>query len=242
MSNKQATSLARAAALAVVALAAACTDAGESMRIVQNQVPQAGCVIPTSATAAARARGRIETRAGSGYLFTPVIQSLLVEDEGRGVERVVSMRGADIDVTFPDGFFSASEEEELRDDVLTRFSSSFSGTLPAGGTLSVDFIIIPTGLLERVDAKLDADTSAVEASVKVVAFGDTDGGEVESIPFYYPVTICTDCVSNSVGECSLLEPGDMLRAGGACNQFQDDVIDCCTSGGMLQCPAEVPGA
>lgn len=242
MSMKQATSLARAAALAVAALAAACTDAGESMRIVQNQVPQEGCVIPASATATARARGRIETRAESGYLFTPVIQSLLVEDEDRGVERVVAMRGADIDVTFPDGFFSASEEDELRDEVLTRFSSRFSGTLPAGGTLSVDFIIIPTGLLERVDAKLDADTDAVEASVKVVVFGDTDGGEVESIPFYYPVTICTDCVSHDVGECALLEVGDVLRAGGECNPFQDDVIDCCTSGGVLQCPAVAPDA
>lgn len=241
MSKKQATSLARAAALAAVAMAAACTDDGESMRIVQNQIPQEGCSIPTSATAEFRPYGVIQSNSPGGYEFTPVIQSLLVAPANRpDVQRVVSVRGADIDVTFPDGFFSAGEEDELRDDALTRFSSAFSGTLLAGGTLSVAFVIVPAGLLERVDALLGPGES-VQVSVEIVAYGDSDGGEVESIPFTYPVTICSDCLTRDYGECASLAAGDIpegLAGGSACNAWQDEDVACCTRDGDEVCPAD----
>lgn len=242
MSKKQATSLARAAALAAVAMAAACTDDGESMRIVQNQIPQAGCSISTDASAEFRPSGVIQSNSPRGYVFTPVIQSLLVIPANRpDVQRVVAVRGADIDVTFPDGFFSADEEAELRDDVLTRFSSRFSGTLLAEGTLSVGFVIVPVGLLERVDALLGPGES-VEASVEIVAFGDSDGGEVESIPFTYPVTICSDCLTTDYGDCASLTDADLPDdISNSCNAYQDVDVACCTRDGEEVCPAD-PGA
>ena len=245
MSKKQATSLARAAALAALAMAAACTDDGESMRIVQNQIPAEGCTISANASDAFRPRGIIQSDSSVGYVFTPVIQSLLVVATNRpDVQRVVSVRGADIDVTFPDGFFSADEEAELRDDALTRFSSPFSGTLLAGKTLSVSFEILPAELLRRVDALLGPD-EAVQASAEIVAFGDTNGGEVESIPFTYPVTICSDCLTIDYGDCATLAESDLPDGpyGNACNTqgYQDGDVPCCTLNGQDVCPAD-PGA
>lgn len=245
MSKKQATSLARAAALVAVAMAAACTDDGESMRIVQNQIPQEGCSIPADSSAEFRPSGVIQSNSPGGYVFTPVIQSLLVIPTNRpDVQRVVSLRGADIDVTFPDGFFSADEEAELRDDALTRFSSAFSGTLLAEGTLSVGFVIVPAELLERVDPLLEPGQS-VQASVEIVAFGDSEGGEVESIPFTYPVTICSDCLTIDYGECATLADSDLPDGpfGNACNArgYQDADVPCCTRDGEDVCPAQ-PGA
>ena len=246
MSNEQATSLTRAAVLAVAAIAAACTtDDGESMRIVQNQIPQEGCAVPTDSSADFRPSGVIQSNSLGGYVFTPVIQSLLVAPANRpDVQRVVSVRGADIDVSFPDGFFSSDEEAELRDDALTRFSSAFSGTLLAGGTLSVSFVIVPAELLGRVDPLLGPG-EAVGATVQIVAFGDSNGGEVESIPFTYPVTICSDCLTVDYGDCATLADEDLPPGpyGNACNVrgYQDVDIPCCTRDGDEVCPAD-PGA
>ena len=237
MYQKQRTSLSRTAALAALAiatLAGACTDDGESLVILQNQIPGDGCVVPPGADAEFRASGAVETRSSSGYLFTPVVESLLEKTDVNA--RTVTMRGADVDVTFPDGFFSGSEEADLRDRALTRFSQSFTGSLPAKATASFAFVVLPGELLAEVGDKLDSDEK-VRAIVEVVVFGDLRGGEVESVPFTYPIDVCVDCLVTDRGECSSLSSSFMARQGNACNPHQDDKVDCCTIDGEEVCPA-----
>ena len=65
-----------------VATLAACTDDGQSMVILKNQVPNDDCTIPASETGTFRAGGQIHPDATIGYIFTPVVKSLVTEREG----------------------------------------------------------------------------------------------------------------------------------------------------------------
>lgn len=229
------------AAIAIALSTACTTDAGGSMIIVQNQVPEEGCSIPSALSADFRGRGIIDVQSSGGYLFTPLVQSLLDEDDSGQAQRVVAFRGADVDVTFPSGFFSSGEEGELRDDRLTRFSQPFSGSLFPAGLTSVSFVVIPPGLLSRVDAKLEPGDQVL-ATVEVVVFGDIDGGDVESDPFVYPVDICDSCLKIDRGACSALSPDFEPLPGGECNPLQDGQVECCTEGAIEFCPAQPPAA
>jgi hypothetical protein len=210
---------------AALARAAGCTtESGESMVILQNQVPEAGCVIPGGATPTFRSRGVIDVESGDGYVFTPVVQSRV-----EGDDRLIAVRGADVELTFPEGDFSA-------DEGLTRFSQAFSGTIEPGGSAGFGFIIIPRGLLDRIGDDLGSGGS-MQVTAEVVVFGDLNGGDVESVPFIYPVDVCEGCLKIDNGDCGALPEGFEPSQGGECNLLQDAIVDCCTAGGTEFCPA-----
>jgi hypothetical protein len=244
MERKQRTRLYRAAALAGTAIAmlasmtatGCTTDAGGSLRIVQNQVPEAGCLIPVNANAPFRGRGLIDTQADDGYLFTPLVESLIAEPIGTQLARVVQVRGADVDVEIGSNLFSAAEEDGLRDDRLTRFSTAFSGSVFPEAETSFGFVVLPLALLDRIGDAL-GDGDSVTATVEVVIFGDLDGEDVESSPFVYPIDVCSGCMKRNVGDCAGLPDGFEPLQGGECNLLQDVRVECCTSGGAELCPA-----
>jgi hypothetical protein len=221
---------------AVVLAAAAmsgCTDAGGSLIIVQNQIPGEGCIIPP-APAEFRGRGIIDVQATAGYLFTPVVKSLLVANPQSA--RVVAIQGADVDVTFASSLFSDDEEAALRDDRLTRFSQAVSGSVDPNGTASFGFLVLSTGLLDRIGDKL-ADGELTQVTVEVVMFGEMDGSDVESNPFSYPIDVCDGCMKIDNGDCANLSSEFEPQPGGECNLLQDVPVDCCTAGGAERCPA-----
>ena len=226
-----------AAALAALAAATGgCTDAGGSFFIVQNQIPGDRCLIsPTAGDA--RPRGRIDVQASDGYLFTPVVESRVESTPATMNSRVIAVEGADVDVTFLDGLFSSSEESQLRDDRLTRFSQPFSGSVFPGSSSSFGFIILPAALLDRIADKLgDGDSTQVVADI--VVFGQMNDGDVESDPFRYPVDVCNGCMLVDRGPCADLATGFEASPGGVCNLLQDVPLDCCSEGGAQVCPAE----
>jgi hypothetical protein len=227
-------STAAAAAAALALVGAGCTtDAGESMIIIQNQIPESGCEIPSDETANFRGAGTIDVRAAEGYVFTPLVESLVIARAGS--PRVVAVRGADIDVRFPEGFFSADEESDLRDARLTRFSQAFSGSISPGGRTSFGFVTVPRSLLARLGDEL-GDGEEVLLETEVVVFGDLDGGDVESVPYIYPVTVCDGCMTIDNGDCASIGEGFEPSQGGECNQLQDVPLDCCTQDDQLVCP------
>ena len=233
MQRKQRIRLCCAAALA---LAAGCTtDSGGSMIIVQNQVPDDGCIIPSSQSATFRGRGIIDVQAGEGYVFTPLLQSLVLENTTSDSPRVVAVRGADVDLSFPDGFFSAEEETELQGSRLTRFSTAFSGSVFPGAFTSFGFVIVPRGLLERLDVELGSGEQ-VAVTAEVTVFGELDGDDVDSVPFIYPVDVCDGCMRIDNGDCTSLGDNFEPLEGGECNLLQDVQVDCCTVGGAVRCP------
>ena len=76
----------------------------------------------------------------------------------------------------------------------------------------------------------------VELLATVSVLGTLGDQEIESRPFSYPVTVCSDCVVNVLGDCP--STGAAPRTGNACNKFQDGVLDCCRMPDLsLVCPA-----
>jgi hypothetical protein len=210
---------------AALALAAGCTtESGESMVILHNQVPGEGCILSGDPADTFVSRGVIDVAASEGYVFTPVVESRIARND-----RLIALRGADVELSFPDSF-SADVDEGL-----IRFSQAFSGTIDPLGTVGLGFVIIPRGLLDEIAGRLNG--GSVQVTAEVVVFGDLDGSDVESVPFIYPVDVCEDCLKIDRGECSALPDDFEAEQGGACNPLQDDVADCCTSDGVDVCPA-----
>ncbi len=233
MQRKQRIRLLWAAGAALVTLSGCTTDSGGSMLIVQNQIPGDGCEISAS-QGMFYSSGVIDTNASRGYVFTPLVQSLISESGDDSNPRVIAMRGADVEITFPSGFLSADEEADLRDDRLTRFSQAFSGSVFPGALSSFSFVVVPTGLLTRLGL---AAGDSVQVSVEVSVFGDLDGSDVESDPFVYPVEVCNGCLTIDAGDCAALADDFEPRDSNSCNPGQDAPADCCTEGADVVCLA-----
>jgi hypothetical protein len=225
------------AAAALILAAAGCTDAGASFFIVQNQSPDQGCVVPSSTTANFIPRGRIEVEAESGYLFTPVVQSLVRQSPTGQSPRVLFVEGADVTLSFDEARISASEQASLRDSGLAHFRQAFSGAIYPGGVTSFAFEVISRALLDRLGGMVGAGDSIL-VTAEVVLFGSLDGGTIESQPFTYPIDVCRGCLLVDRGLCAGLPAGYEPATGGNCQTLQDMPLDCCTSAeGDLVCPA-----
>ena len=216
--------------------AAACTDSGKSVRVLQNQAPEPGCVVPTD-QGAFIPRGRIDTNADSGYLFTPLVQSTVTESENGSTDRVMFIEGADVELSFAPGFFSDAEIGGLESSGLVNFSQAFSGSIFPDGFTSFAFIVVPKPLLDAIGDKL-SDGGATVVTASVTVFGELDGGDIESNPFNYPIEVCEGCMLIDNGPCTELPDDFEPLTGGNCQVLQDFPIDCCTSiDGDAVCPA-----
>lgn len=208
------------AALAALAGGAACTENDESMVILKNSVPQEGCALEASDQGQFQSSGRIHPQSQVGYIFTPVVRSLITEKAG--VDRLIFMRGADITV------------EDVAGAELAQFGVRFSGTIAPGGLGAFGFEVLPPNLIAGIGEAL--------VSARVQVYGDFAGGEVRSDEFIYPIQICADCFYDVLGLCSELEDNYQgVIDGSACNPLQDGTVECCDDGtGKLVCPAVGP--
>jgi hypothetical protein len=199
---------------------AACTDAGQSMIILNNQVPGDGCSVEASETGSYLSRGRIHPDSSAGYLFTPVVKSLVVEREG--LERRIFLEGADIEL------------EDATGAEVAAFGAPISGNILPGGLSSLGFEIVPTAVMDTFGEGL--------LLARIQIYGDLAGGEVTSDVFTYPVEVCRECYEQNLGPCAGLEPGFVgAAAGSTCNPLQDGSIQCCEADdGTLTCPARGP--
>src|SRR5690349_13970882 len=145
--------LAFATAAAASLLASACTDAGNTLIVLQNQVPGNGCTVSADRSSDFIPRGRIDAAAEDGYLFTPLVQNV-AESTGQDNQRILFVEGADVTLS---GDFEA-------DGSLTSFSQAFSGSLLPGDLASFAFIIVPEQLVRQLgDALPDGGEVAVNA-------------------------------------------------------------------------------
>ena len=206
--------------------AAACTDAGTTLIVLQNQLPGEGCTVSADRGSEFVPRGRIDAAAEDGYLFTPLVQNV-AEPTQNDSQRILFVEGADIDLS---GDFEA-------DASLTSFSQSFSGSLGPGDFGSFEFIIVPEQLVAQLGDSL-GDGGEVAVDAEITIFGTVDGGAVESQVFRYTVDVCDGCTLVDNGACTALPDGFTPSTGGSCQPLQDGRVDCCTSsGGELVCPA-----
>ena len=219
---------------AAALLAPACTnDGGASFFIVQNQLPTEGCVIPSDVGAGFLSRGVIEAQAEIGYIFTPVVQSLLTTGEQTTADRVIFVQGADITLSFPRGELSSG----------STFRQMFSGSLFPGGTTSFGFEIVPREVLLEAAGVIGDSTNSVAVRAEIVMFGSVDGGDVEAEPYFYNIDVCNGCLVDDLGSCATIPDGVTIDQGGECQIFQDAPVDCCTHDTLgFICPAPATGS
>ena len=217
----------------------ACVDGGDTIQVLRNQLPQAGCLVPDSATATFMPRGRIESSAAGGYLFTPLIENRAVPNAA--ADRNVFVDGANVDLKFSDDLFSEAEIKAFNDSGLARFKQSFSGSIPAGGLASFAFEVLPKGLLDEIDNRL-ADGQSTQVVAQVEVLGTLDGGDIESNLFSYPIQVCKGCLIQNLGSCESII-SEEINTGGVCQALQDGILDCCTDAeGGLVCGDQIPAA
>ncbi len=232
-------------ATALVSLAA-CVDnsADAPLLILRNIVPGEGCVIDPAATAF-RTSGQIETLAGNGYVFTPLLRNDLTVVSGEPIgPKTIFLTGAHIELSFVDeDLFPAGDVATLDARGLTRFDRLLSGAIdPGGGTVAIGFELVPAELLALVDGILPAASATDPAPATVIdariqVYGTRGGDEVNSNWFNYPIDVCRGCLTSYVGPCDTLANDFMPSGGGVCNTFQDSGVDCCSIGTELVCPA-----
>jgi len=211
-----------------------CVDAGETLRILRNQEPSGACEVSDSAGDAFLSSGIIDVQASAGYLFTPLVENRAVAS---GVnERLVFVDAAIVDLKFANGFYSDAEVSALDAAGLAKFRQPFSGSIPAGGVSSFAFEVIPKDMLDDMASKLaEGEITRVIADVEIR--GTLDGADVASPTFTYPIEVCNGCLTQVIGTCDALPAGD-VQIGGACQELQDGVLECCTGAdGSLVCPA-----
>lgn len=232
----------------VVALVGCADSGGQTLVVLNNAVPDDGCVVAPSEGGAFIPSGRIDalgvTERGSnlGYLITPTIKNLADSREDTlTTERTVILQGAKIDLvigTEANPVLSESELAALTAANLTKFTAPFAGAIePDGGLVGIAFELVPRAVIAAIGPKLAAnDTALITASFAV--FGETiSGSGVEADPFVYSISVCNGCLFSDLGSCVGI-PDQTYPGGGACNLFQDVPATCCSSGPVLVCPAE----
>jgi hypothetical protein len=177
-------------------------------------------------------------------VFTPLIESRITAIEGGDeAQRSIAITGANVSLEVKaatienNGTFTSTTVSLTKEQ--SQFSQLFSAPLPPSGSVNVLFELIPRQTLVAIG--MAAGTNILEAEIlaTVRVFGRFNDDDIESAPFQFPVTVCTDCVVSNVGPCTEFT-GTPRNSGNACNAFQDGVIDCCESvlnPGQLRCPA-----
>jgi hypothetical protein len=222
----------------------ACVDTGDEGIYVLNNTAVTGetCSLTGAPSQAMVGHGLISVYSPTAYVMTPLVQSRIKSAENvDDISKTIQLRGADIRLTIKavsierDGNFMVTNPETM----LPGFSVLFSGSIPPGGSVNAFVDLIPPGTIRQIaqmsGADLNIDSLNSEVQAEVVIKGDLAGDSVESQPFYYPVTICNDCVVVNNGACpmTLMAP----RSGNACNPYQDGIVDCCVdASNNLICP------
>lgn len=175
-------------------------------------------------------QGQITALSPQPYLLTPLIESRISALMGQDPStRTIELQGADVTLKVASGTATLPE---------TAFQSVFSGFVTPGGTTNVTMPLVPVDDLMAINSALGTASGSVVLIASVTVKGLLGGDVIKSLPFQYGVTVCTNCVVNNLGPCSMVT--GTVRLGNPCNVFQDGIVDCCmNTSGVLVCPASM---
>ncbi|HVZ74106.1 MAG TPA: hypothetical protein VHJ20_17125 [Polyangia bacterium] len=246
---------------AAAMLLAGCGQPPDQFIIIQNQVPEAGCVIPTTLGSVYRSTGVIDvavvpTGATIGYEIFPLLQNNLPPPSGgqQGDPNRIALSGYDVDVSPMDDapaaildLFSTLQTSgtDGMPDQLIKYSEPTSGSVASGGgNTSSGVNGLPGALARKIhDAGVFQAGAApfhVEATIRAV--GRTTIKQYTSDAFHFPILVCSGClIANAVdGRVPACPTSSAANQGNECNVAQDQVVDCCTTNsGELLCPPTV---
>ena len=240
-------------ALAAVTLAVAVTACGRvpgQFEILNDQVPLAGCVIPTN-PGVYQGEGTLDVAVaqqsfGSAYFFFPLIENNLPAAPSGSIDpNQIQLSGFQVDITNIPGAGLPAPIQNVLDNAgaLAHYQVPWSGGVDAGGGhLSAAVSAFPVALAQQMAAAggLGSDPSNV-VQLNISALGTTNNGQhMTSDPFHFPLHICSGCLvanSGNIPACPFSAPAEFT--GNECNPAQDGVVDCCTQNGSLVCPPPV---
>jgi hypothetical protein len=232
----------------VLLLLAGCQRAPGLFVIIQNQVPQAGCVIPADLGNLYRGRGVLDVSlvtdsTPDGYIVFPLLENDLPAPAGGQLVDAnrIALTGFNIDVRANIETPDATRQVLERPDNagFVHFASLTSGSVASGGghTASAVNAILPQ-LARAFGSSGDlanGKTAAIE--VHLSARGNRVAGSIDSDVFTYPITLCSGCLIASSPACPVSNTPPLQ--GNSCNVAQDEPVDCCNLGGRQICPAAV---
>jgi hypothetical protein len=230
--------------------------------IIQDQVPDQGCVIPTTLGSVYQGTGYLDTRIVSataqiGYEMFPLLQNNLSPPDNQTADpNRIALSGYDVHVTLPDlasgpivDLFNGLEGPQPDTGLpstLVEFSVPTSGSVASGGgNTSSALIVVPGELARRIH-----DSGAMTGGFATVPYfyltatvrarGKTLQGSVESDAFNFPIRVCDGCLiadADSIPACPVTQAP--ANTGNVCNVAQDGFVDCCALGDELICPSVV---
>jgi hypothetical protein len=237
---------------------AACGRVPGQFEILQNQTPEAGCMIPATLGAVYTGQGFLDlslVSSGSlgAYFLFPLVENNLPGAAAGGPDpNEIDVHSFAVDIgtnkqsylppMVQSLFDTLNRDSNSPDYALLHYSTPWAVTIKSGGGLAATVVnTFPVQLAQRVlatgDVGIAASSMVVNARVRV--FGSTNSSDVESDPFDFPINVCNGCLVASVLPCPVLNAP--LNRGNECNIAQDRIVDCCSLNGSLVCPAIVSG-
>jgi hypothetical protein len=238
-------------ALSTVVLAlGACGRVPGQFEILNDQVPQPGCLIGVDTTVY-RGRGTMDlslVRAGSrgGYVVWPLMKNNMPAPTSGGIDNnqiFISSFAVDIsplNAPTQTGILLAGIEagtDTTNPRSLLHFKQPWSGTIGSGGgLLSASVPAFPVNLARAISAtnEIDVSPGSLTMNLRITAFGNTPYQDIQSDPFDFPIAVCAGCLVGNVQACPYQTAP--ANPGNECNVSQDAVVDCCTQNGTLICP------
>ena len=206
----------------------------EAIYVTKALAANDDCSFSASENAQYIGHGVITAFSPAPYLIHPQLKSrVTTTDSSQQDLKTIQIRGARVNLEFKDASVGARVTAAHK-----KFETLFSAPLApnAGSVTDTTFEMIPEGALASIAASIGpTDDFATEVVGKLVVYGDLAGDEVVSQEFQFPVTICSNCITVNLGTCPL-PATTSIRAGNACNVFQDGIVDCCDTGSGLLCP------
>jgi hypothetical protein len=225
----------------------ACADKGdEGMFILNNTAPPAGatCMLtgdPAQPLIAAGEISYLAAAAGTGYVFTPLIESRITANMGDEALRTIHLEGANVTVAVANGGMSQS------------YTALFAGSVaPNGGSTNVAFEVLPASSISALGMANAVSGTNTEVVASITVYGTLGGGRIDGEPFQYPITIVApgkgivtgvgsmDTVASGGISCGATTLPAASTTTNGCNPYQDGVLSCCLSnvGGTVHevCP------
>jgi hypothetical protein len=197
--------------------------------IYQNQVPQKGCLVSDD-DKVYRSQGLLDVSQGTGYYLFPLLRNDLKARRLSGDTEPNMLHLREFKVDLEMGSLGSGIATNL-----LRFTRPTSGTLLPQGKRSSVVELVPADLVKKLKIAGGAWHSVI---AEVIAVAETGDGEtLESIPFYYPVSLCYGCLVTTLSSCPT---GASLKPfqSNVCGLPQDAPLLCCNDSVLgLRCIA-----
>lgn len=205
--------------IAAVGSLTACVDE-RSFTIVQNQVPEEGCMIPGVEGDVYRPAGVLDVQGRMGYRLFPLVRNDLpssVAVDGQPERNTLYMRRFEVELELGDADPGGVPAE------LTTFDVPTSASLAPVQTRSSAVKIIKEELLDMLQVSKDFRPTVL---AKVQAVAEHAGTDIKSTTLVYPVEICDGCLVTVLSACP--GPDDEVDIpANPCGLAQDQAVACC---------------